>query len=284
MEKNQQQNHFNNPVVIILFIALVGLGGYFLFSKNQNDSQVKPDTSQEQIDNLKKELDALKQNGSTNTKPSTTTAKEKSTAEITKEWSPRIAHIACTNDNINYSLGSGTFTEFVKGSPIILTNAHVVTLNGYVYSSCGFTLTGNEQVYILDTSSFSGSPQDVEYILTSSSAYLNPNIIMPNKGEMRVCKAPGAIGDKIVILGYPAAGGTGGSITATDGIISSFDQQYYVTSAKIDHGNSGGAAILVKDDCYLGIPTWAESGGFESYGRILSQSYFLGHEPGDVLR
>jgi len=35
----------------------------------------------------------------------------------------------------------------------------------------------------------------------------------------------------------------------------SYDGNYYVTSAKIDHGNSGGTAILVNNDCYIGIPS-----------------------------
>jgi len=36
MDKINQQNSFNNPVIIILTLALIGLGGYVLFSKNQN--------------------------------------------------------------------------------------------------------------------------------------------------------------------------------------------------------------------------------------------------------
>ena len=82
------------------------------------------------------------------------------------------------------------------------------------------------------------------------------------------------IGDKIVVLGYPAIG-TEGGITATEGIISGIEKNYYVTSAKIDHGNSGGAAILVKDDCYLGIPTWANPGSIESLARILKYSFVI---------
>ncbi|MCX6715637.1 MAG: hypothetical protein NT077_01310 [Candidatus Taylorbacteria bacterium] len=38
METKNQQNSFNNPVAIIIFIALLGLGGYFLFSKNSSDT------------------------------------------------------------------------------------------------------------------------------------------------------------------------------------------------------------------------------------------------------
>jgi hypothetical protein len=39
-----------------------------------------------------------------------------------------------------------------------------------------------------------------------------------------------------------------------------FDADDYVASAKIDHGNSDGAAIDVQCDCYLGIPTYTQNG------------------------
>ena len=206
---------------------------------------------------------------------------EKDLPQIVREWSPRIAHIVCTNDNINYALGSGTFSDLTNNKdnstyPVLLTNSHVVTSNNHRYLYCDFFLSGNNQPYALDTNNFDYSAtQDVEYIITSLSAYLNTNVNLPDVGHMSICSETAAIGDEVIILGFPAAGGTNGIITVTKGIISSYDNQYYVTDAKIDHGNSGGAAILLKDDCYLGIPTWAENGGFESYGRILSESSFL---------
>ena len=58
-------------------------------------------------------------------------------------------------------------------------------------------------------------------------------------------------------------------VTATEGIISGFDGDYYITSAKVEHGNSGGAAILVKESCELGIPTFVQTGSIESLARIL---------------
>jgi len=82
------------------------------------------------------------------------------------------------------------------------------------------------------------------------------------------------IGDKLIVLGYPSIG-TQGGITVTEGIISGIESNYYVTSAKIDKGNSGGAAVLLKNNCYLGIPSWAKSGSIESLGRILKASFVL---------
>jgi hypothetical protein len=70
-------------------------------------------------------------------------------------------------------------------------------------------------------------------------------------------------------LGYPSVGAREG-ITATDGIISGFDKPYYITSAKIERGNSGGAAIHVKNNCLLGLPTLVVAGQVESLARILA--------------
>jgi hypothetical protein len=90
----------------------------------------------------------------------------------------------------------------------------------------------------------------------------------------------------MVILGYPVYGTGAGTytsvfstieITATEGIISGMDEIYYTTSAKIDHGNSGGLAIDENNDCYIGIPTAAIEGQIESLGRILPSSSFLSY-------
>ena len=82
------------------------------------------------------------------------------------------------------------------------------------------------------------------------------------------------IGDKLIILGYPTIGSESG-ITVTEGIISGIDDKYYITSAKIDHGNSGGAALRIKDGCYLGLPTSSVVGSIESLGRILKAKVIL---------
>ena len=88
-----------------------------------------------------------------------------------------------------------------------------------------------------------------------------------------LCKSA-VIGDRLSILGFPAIGGE--TLTVTEGIISGFefqgDTRFIKSSAKLDHGNSGGLAI--KDSgCVIGIPTFVQRGPLESMGRILDLNY-----------
>ncbi len=83
------------------------------------------------------------------------------------------------------------------------------------------------------------------------------------------------VGDTVTIFGYPSSGNLLGiSETVTQGIISGIlPGPIYKTNAAIDHGNSGGVAILNKGPCILGIPTLGESGLTAGIGYI--QAYTL---------
>ena len=83
-----------------------------------------------------------------------------------------------------------------------------------------------------------------------------------------VCRTTAASGERVIILGYPAIGAKG-DVTVTDGIISGYEDNFYITSAKIERGVSGGVAVLVDKNCYLGIPTFVRAGEVESLGRVL---------------
>jgi hypothetical protein len=84
-----------------------------------------------------------------------------------------------------------------------------------------------------------------------------------------------SVGDGVTIFGYPSSGNSlGVSETVTEGIVSGIlSGPIYKTNASIDHGNSGGIAILNKSGCALGIPTLGSSGLTGGIGYI--QSYTL---------
>lgn len=287
MENKDSKNSFNHPAVIVTVLILIFIGGYFLLNKNSNTPQDNtPNPQQAEIDALKKTVEDLK-----NAKPKTVIKEVPaptpiSTADIVKEWAPRVVRIFCSDSNY-ISSGSGVMTRmnFSDRTDVstLITNKHVVTdpVNGYLYSACNFSIPGlynlengqNVSINLTMSNERELKDQDVAYFLAKEGNTKTP----PGANTaMKVCSPNDAvIGDKIVVLGYPASGGTGdatAALTVTDGLISSKDGEYYVTNTKIDHGNSGGATILVKNDCYLGIPTWVQSGGFESLGRILPAS------------
>jgi len=87
-------------------------------------------------------------------------------------------------------------------------------------------------------------------------------------------------GEEIVVLGYPMIGGDSVlpgvpnlKLITTEGIISNdvsnFDN-YFVSSAKIEQGNSGGGAFLKSGNCFAGMPTYVQVGEIESLGRLIN--------------
>ena len=183
---------------------------------------------------------------------------------VIEKWRPRIAHISC-----NWAALGGR--EFVKsGSGFLLfageivTNRHVVTEEEITARACAITLPEGGSV-VADRAEITFGEEDIAYVRVG-----NPTAQMNTAGKTRaqVCSRDTVVGDEVVLLGYPSIGAKG-DVTATDGIISGFEDVYYITSAKLDRGNSGGAALHTKNDCYLGIPTFVVAGRLESLGRIL---------------
>jgi len=229
----------------------------------------QPDT----IAELRKEIEELKKR-----KPQTiikeVAPKQKDLAVIIEKWKPRIAHIYCDfkyrdGDSYLFKSGSGTLFKMSDGSYWIYTNRHVITdYNGYGPNICSASLSGNDDyIFFFSTDTFvSGSGVDWGSLkINIPSEYVKS---VANTVNALQCKNKPSIGDGIVVLGYPIIGSIS-DITATEGIVSGIEGDYYVTSAKIEQGNSGGAAILVKDDCFLGIPTFAQTGNIESLARVL---------------
>ncbi|MBU1630175.1 serine protease [Patescibacteria group bacterium] len=187
----------------------------------------------------------------------------KDTSDIAKEWEQRVGVLACGDENNTWS-GSGTAFKGQYGAIGILTNYHVI--NGATY--CFAAFPGDSQYYYIGSENFvfDNSPQDWAYLFVTDPS----SSLFANAAQWSFCQENQlSIGDKIMILGYPS-NGSQSSITVTQGIISGYESEYFVTDGKIDHGNSGGAAIQVESNCYFGIPTAANVGEIESYGRILA--------------
>lgn len=236
-------------------------------------------------------------------------------ADIVTDWTPRVANIACQftlkdpkakelfkkfNLSTEPQVGTGSgflmqATNLTTGGKnvTVITNAHVLSghngfstpdfCNVYLPDGGEYTMTGESgriQYFDLGSDSEIVFVNDVPYILRDVDVGI---LVIPNPTEKTKkiaseafqCKERPRIGDDVVVLGYPSIGSQQ-SITATEGIISGTEGNFFVTSAKVERGNSGGAAISQKDNCYFGIPTFTISGRIESLARILDIKAVIG--------
>lgn len=286
-----KENNFNNPVVIILFVALVGIGGYSLFnnkssnnSGNQPNSDIAQNPQQDQIDVLKKEIDDLKnQNTQTIVKEVEKSSTESNLTTVINQWRPRIAYIECAwwgpNGVVSEGAGSGVLgPKTSDGSYFILTNKHVVSNEKsnpatqcniwFPTISGSYTVTADLERMMMEDISTDPYYDYGNIIISKPTQQI---ISVANNSKYTTCEGRASTGEQVLILGYPGIGSSN-DITVTEGIISGYENGYYITSAKVEHGNSGGAAILVEKNCYLGIPSFAYSGEIESLARILDLS------------
>ena len=233
---------------------------------------------------LEKKVDQDRKNQSV--QPST---QEIDLPALVKYWRPRIVHIQCefryTNTETVYLVQAGSGFMY---SYSIMTNNHVlfeVSETGqviYAPNSCTIKLPDDNQsltiYYREKINGYFGNDKSLDFgvmDVKNPTSYMKSIISAPSP---KLCSRKPSLGEKIVILGYPGIGARN-DITVTEGIISGYDGDFFITSAKVEHGNSGGAVILVKDNCYLGIPTYVIEGEAETLARILGvQAIFTNGE------
>jgi hypothetical protein len=283
MRKQNQKGFIQIPILIAIIVGILVLGGGGYFGVKQYQSYQagkieKEKAAQEvqqqkdlEVEQLKQEVEALK-----NKKPETITQTiikevpaqktEDNLPAIIKQWRPIIVYIECYFLSIDARGGSGMVADLGDGSFGVFTNAHVVGGN-LAPQSCKVFFPDNASATLISThNNIAGSGQDVAVVDINNPSDYVKKITAPF-ANLKFCEKRPELGDEIVILGYPGIGSQT-DITATEGIISGFDGDYFITSAKVEHGNSGGAAILVKDNCYFGIPSFVAIGTIESMARI----------------
>lgn len=195
-----------------------------------------------------------------------------SLSSIISQWRPLIANVECqfkysdTSRLYQKSSGSGIAIKFGNTPSAILTNKHVlIDSNGYGADSCSAKLLDSNEILASSDIRSATKEYDLGYIYINNPGDYFKNL---TSNFPSLCSQKPFLGDEIVVLGYPSIGSKNG-LTATEGIVSGFDGNYFITSAKVEQGNSGGAAILLKDNCLLGIPTFVTLGKVESLARIL---------------
>lgn len=177
-----------------------------------------------------------------------------------------IVRVICTNgdrNNLIVSSGSGTIFGL---NHFIITNSHVV--EGAALCSIGLT----DDIKLPPSRWYEATV--ASNITSLDIAMLKPSDPLPSDVSTiayNLCSPDDiSLGDPVMVIGYPSVGGN--TITATEGVISGFDGYMVKTSAKIEHGNSGGGAFLKNKNCWFGIPTSVQQGSLESLGYIINYS------------
>ncbi len=193
-------------------------------------------------------------------------------AAIITAWRPRVANIRChwplVNDRVVDSSGSGVL--LTSGTaPTIFTNRHVITYQGVTADQCTIKFPDDPIASVIKEIDINPSQGTIDWG-SITIRRPSPYVAALANGTTPRCTNRATVGSSVVILGYPAIGAQN-DVTATEGIISGFEGNYYISSAKVEQGNSGGAAILAKENCYLGMPTFVDVGQLETLARILDQ-------------
>jgi S1-C subfamily serine protease/uncharacterized RDD family membrane protein YckC len=196
-----------------------------------------------------------------------------------------VVTVACPiDDSEEWNVGSGVITS---DNGVILTNFHVIQDTTQYYCTIGITNDlSKEPEYIYDADFiFSADGQEFTIlneeldvallqIVSAKDSYQLPNKFpaISKIGNSDTLN----INDKMYIVGYPSFGG--GTITFTEGVMSGrLGDDLIKTSAKIDSGNSGGAAFNENGE-FVGIPTLIYEGTAEGLGYIIgidSVKYWL---------
>jgi hypothetical protein len=202
-----------------------------------------------------------------------TSSKAPDVSAIISQWRPLVVSVKCHWDLPNGTTAedSGSGVLMTNSSvPTIVTNRHVVTYLGVTAHHCAIQFPSEKIVNVAYEVDIKPSPNGVDWAkITLSKA--SPYVRSLSTNNAVRCTTKAAVGDSVIILGYPSIGARD-DVTATEGIISGFEDDYYIASAKVERGNSGGAAIATKQNCYLGTPTYVGAGQLETLARILDEN------------
>ncbi len=204
-----------------------------------------------------------------------TTVGKNELTKIVNQWSPYVVALKCsfylpsTGELFLQSNGSGLLTHWGSGLVAVLTNKHIVSAISIgrddLASECLIKFPQENISFTSKNMAVLSDKFDWGLItLDFSNEYIQALLQSPPN----LCSENPTLGDGVVILGYPSIGDQK-NVTVTDGIVSGFDDNYFITSAKVEKGNSGGAAISLGGNCYLGTPTFSWAGEIESLARIL---------------
>lgn len=179
-----------------------------------------------------------------------------------------VFQIQCQDPNGQQRRGSGVL---ISSKGWLLTNAHVASQggDGEQLSDCRAYQSFNsseppEAVFKLGTGYLSQEIDAALIRVTNTIGRAQPQATYPYLPLGDSAKTQ--IGEKVFVAGFPKIGDF--TFNLTEGIISGKTEEFLKTDAKVDKGNSGGAA-LNKAGELIGLPTVAKVGEVESLGFLV---------------
>jgi hypothetical protein len=184
--------------------------------------------------------------------------------DVVKEWRPNTVRATCITldaqgNKKSYSDGSGLLTIDSSKNIFILTNKHVTLVKGSWFNYCDVYFPSNKETYRVEKGemAISADGKDLARLKILRPTESIKEIINNSKNK-RDCKntTPEST-DDIVIMGYPM-GKSKDDISYATGKIVGYQDNYFVSDATIISGYSGGVAVSLKDNCFLGTPTYSK--------------------------
>lgn len=262
-----------------VLVILVGFGGYTLYKKH-TEAERRIEALETQLAafsdlfaGIERELGSFASESELRAIQETTETSLASLKEdltpanlplLIDAWEPYVYELACTfhqEDGTEDTSRGSAHVSSGNESIRFITSAHILEEEDQTLEDCELTHPKN----------------DIEITITPSMMVIDDEVdlaygfvprIIPALPEGRLCSITPVLGDHVVVLGYPSIGSET-TVTATEGIIAGFEEPFYITSAKVDRGNSGGIAVDVERDCLIGIPTLTLRGGAEALARLL---------------
>lgn len=296
VQQVQKRGHPVAAFIFIFLLPLLALGTWYYYATNSTDSvNTSIATSTPAI------LGQVPANNTITTpSPVTNTSNNLSPSTIA-QIEPSVVEVNCYSSDGSVMVSGSGLSTLQKVGYEIWTNYHVYTeaITGGQAPTCyavypkppNFYFNDSYGDYNLTLLSWHYNPATYEDAAQFALGTPLPSSVPPTHIPVlndyakylglstgAQCSSTGInpqVGDSVTIFGYPNSGNLLGiSETVTTGIISGIlPGPIYKTNAAIDHGNSGGVAILNKNGCALGIPTFGSSGLTAGIGYI--QSYNL---------
>jgi hypothetical protein len=186
--------------------------------------------------------------------------------DVIQAWRPYVVRVTCITldtqgNKKSYSDGSGLLSKGVTKGIIVLTNKHVLYTTGGASSDyCDVYFPESKEVVKVEKAdrSFSSKGYDMAALTINQPSEYISNLVKNNQTTGKDCKTANSEStDDIVIMGYPM-GKPKDDISHSQGKIVGYNERFFISTATMISGYSGGVAVSLKDNCYLGIPTYAQ--------------------------